>query len=510
MTSTPRSAAGAGSSARRPHVLLIMADQLGAQWLPCYGHPVVQAPHLDRLAAEAVVFDAASCPSPLCAPSRAAMLTGRLPSRTGAYDNGSELPAAIPTIAHHLRAAGYRTRLAGKMHFIGPDQHHGFEERLTPDIYPAGFDWSVRWYGEPTDNETTIFDYAPVRAAGVAETPTFQREYDDEVTLRAVQAIDRHARRGESAPLFLCASYTHPHDPFVTTPELWARYDGAEIDLPRVPRVARPGDDVLVDAMRALPGAGPIPDLGPDTVRTARRAYYAGVSYVDDQVGAIRTALERNRMLDDTVVVFASDHGEMLGERGLWFKSTWYEPAARVPLLVRAPGLAPGRRVQPVSLLDLLPTLAQLGACELTAEQARAFDGAPLPLRAGSEDPERVVPGEYCGEGVIAPAVTVRRGDWKWVRADGAAEALFDLASDPDELVDRSADAGAREELDGMRAAAAERWDLERLHADVVARQRDRELVQRALSAGRVRSWDHVATVAPPVPSFENPAIDEI
>ena len=122
-----------------------MADQLGAGWLPAYGHPTVQAPHLDRLATEGVVFDAAYCPSPLCAPSRAALMTGRLPSAVGVYDNGAELPASEPTVAHRLRAAGYDTTLVGKMHFVGPDQLHGFEHRLTADVYPAGLEWTPDW-----------------------------------------------------------------------------------------------------------------------------------------------------------------------------------------------------------------------------------------------------------------------------------------------------------------------------------------------------------------------------
>ena len=125
-----------------PNILLIMADQMAAPALPCYGHPVVQAPNISRLAREGVVFDSAYCNSPLCAPSRAVLVTGQLPSRTGAYDNAAEFPASVPTFGHYLRAMGYHTSLCGKMHFIGPDQLHGFEERLTTDIYPADFGWT--------------------------------------------------------------------------------------------------------------------------------------------------------------------------------------------------------------------------------------------------------------------------------------------------------------------------------------------------------------------------------
>ena len=130
---------------RDPNILMIMADQLTALALPAYGHKVVRAPHLDRLAAEGVLFERAYCNFPLCAPSRASLMSGKLASRIGVYDNAAEFPAAVPTLAHGLRVQGYRTCLAGKMHFVGPDQLHGFEERLTTDIYPADFGWTPNW-----------------------------------------------------------------------------------------------------------------------------------------------------------------------------------------------------------------------------------------------------------------------------------------------------------------------------------------------------------------------------
>ena len=158
----------------RPNILLVMADQLAAAHLPAYGNAVVQAPRLTALASEGVVFESAYCASPLCAPSRFALLTGRRPSSIGAYDNAAELPAGTPTIAHVLRAAGYETTLAGKMHFVGPDQLHGFEERLTTDVYPSGFDWTPDWTlpaGERLEwyHNTTSLLSATRRRGGAAD-----------------------------------------------------------------------------------------------------------------------------------------------------------------------------------------------------------------------------------------------------------------------------------------------------------------------------------------------------
>ncbi len=132
------------SAPRQPNILLIMADQLSAPFLSFHGGPAI-TPNIDRLAAEGANFTSAYSNSPLCAPARFAMMSGQLNSKIGAYDNASEFPASVPTFAHHLRAAGYQTSLVGKMHFVGPDQLHGYEERLTTDIYPADFGWTPNW-----------------------------------------------------------------------------------------------------------------------------------------------------------------------------------------------------------------------------------------------------------------------------------------------------------------------------------------------------------------------------
>ncbi len=198
---------------RQPNILLIMADQLTALALPCYGHPVVKAPHIARLAEDGVLFENAYCNSPLCAPSRYSMLAGRLPSRIGAYDNASELPASALTIAHGLRAQGYRTALCGKMHFVGPDQLHGFEERLTTDIYPVDFGWTPDWDRPEERIDWWYHNMQSVRQAGIAEA-TNQLDFDDEVAFQAIRFLQDHARADDPRPFFLTVSFTHPHDPY--------------------------------------------------------------------------------------------------------------------------------------------------------------------------------------------------------------------------------------------------------------------------------------------------------
>ncbi len=184
----------------RPNILLVMADQLAAAHLPAYGNTVVHAPRLAQLAREGVVFESAYCASPLCAPSRFSLLAGRRPSSIGAYDNAAELPAGTPTIAHVLRAAGYETTLAGKMHFVGPDQLHGFEERLTTDVYPSDFDWTPDWRLPAGERLEWYHNTTSLLSARVTEA-AMQTDYDDEVCFRAVQKIRDLVAERRRAPV---------------------------------------------------------------------------------------------------------------------------------------------------------------------------------------------------------------------------------------------------------------------------------------------------------------------
>lgn len=202
----------------KPNILFIMADQLAAQFLPFHGHPLVKTPNLSRLAREGVVFENAYSTSPLCAPARATVMNGLLPSRTGVYDNAAEFPSSIPTWAHYLRLLGYATCLSGKMHFVGPDQLHGLEERLTTDIYPADFGWTPDWRLRQERIDWWYHNMTSVLQPGIAEI-TNQLEFDDEVAFLAIRKIYDYARFTPDQPFCLMASFTHPHDPYAA-PEI--------------------------------------------------------------------------------------------------------------------------------------------------------------------------------------------------------------------------------------------------------------------------------------------------
>ena len=472
------------------NILLVMADQLGPRTLPAYGNRVVNAPNLAKLGQEGVVFDHAYCSSPLCAPSRASMITGSLPSRIGVYDNGAELPASAPTIAHRLREHGYRTCLAGKMHFLGPDQLHGFEERLTPDIYPAGLHWIPDWDASPADRLPWYHDMTSVFEAGVSEA-SLQLDFDEEVAFRSVRAIYDLARVRDGRPFLLVASFSHPHDPWEVPAEYWDRYKDVTIDGLRVPAIPDAKLDAHSRRIREMcAGTGiEVPD---EVILNARRAHYAAVSYVDDKVGQLLEALETVGLRDDTVVIFTADHGEMLGERGLWYKMSFFDDSAGIPLIVSAPGkFQPHHVGANVSLLDMVPTLAELGGAGLT-EGAGKLDGVSLvPLISGDGHARTdTVVGEYLAEGALAPVVMIRRDSLKFVCSPGDPDQLFDLAADPAELTNLAAEPQHAGEVIAFREEVARRWDLGGLRNEVVDSQRRRRLIARALSVGSPAAWD--------------------
>jgi choline-sulfatase len=475
-------------STRPPNLVLLMADQLAASFLPFHGHHVVRAPNLAALAAAGTVFESAYCASPLCAPSRFAMLAGRPPSAIGAYDNAAELPAATPTIVHALRAGGYDTALSGKMHFVGPDQLHGFEERLTTDVYPAGFDWTPDWRLGSAERLPWYHHPAGVLGAGVHEA-AMQTAYDDEVCFRAVERIRELAQAPARRPFLLVVSFTNPHDPWEVRARHWDAYADAEIDLPAVPLIPREQADAHSLRLRDMFQVDERP-LSEAEVLRARHGYYAAITYVDERVGEVLAALRDNGLDGDTVVAFTADHGEMGGERGLWFKMSFLEGSARVPLVVAGPGIVCGRVAEPVSQLDLAPTLADLAG--LPAGDGAPFEGRSLApeLRGEPGRPGPVV-GEYLAEGVTAPAVMIRRGRHKYIRCPGDPDLLYDVAADPHELRDLAADPAHAGECERFRAEADARWDLTALRARVLESQAHRRLVAAALASGAHTPWDH-------------------
>ncbi|TRO13606.1 choline-sulfatase [Ectopseudomonas mendocina] len=472
---------------KRPNILFIMADQMAAPILPLHdAASPVQMPHLMKLAEQAVVFDSAYCNSPLCAPSRFTLVSGRLPSKIGAYDNAADFPADVPTYAHYLRRLGYRTALSGKMHFCGPDQLHGYEERLTSDIYPADYGWAVNW-DEPDVRASWYHNMSSVLQAGPCVRSN-QLDFDEEVVFKARQYLYDHVRLTPEQPFCLTVSMTHPHDPYTIPREYWDRYEGVDIPMPRQ-HIEQAEQDPHSQRLLKVIDLWDKP-LPADKIRDARRAYFGACSYIDDNIGKLLKTLEECGLAEDTLIVFSGDHGDMLGERGLWYKMHWFEMAARVPLLVHAPKRFAAHRVsQSVSTLDLLPTLVELAGGQVDADLE--LEGHSLLPHLKGEGGHDEVLGEYMAEGTVSPLMMIRRGPWKFVYSEQDPLLLFNLDSDPQELHNLAESSEHKGILAGFLAEARERWDIPAVHAATLASQRRRRLVAEALSQGKLTSWDH-------------------
>jgi choline-sulfatase len=471
---------------KAPNVLIVMADQMAPAFLPIYGHALTRAPNMQALAKSGVVFDSAYCNSPLCSPSRASFMSGSLPSRTHAYDNAAEFAASVPTFAHCLRKRGYKTILSGKMHFCGPDQLHGFEERLTTDIYPADFGWTPDW-DRPEHRPSWYHNMSSVRQAGVCMR-TNQLDFDDEAAFMAERAIFDIARSRDRQPFLLVASFSHPHDPFAVPQKYWDLYREQDIDMP-APAIAPEALDPHSRRLRHVCAmdAEPVTDA---QTRDSRRAYYGAISYIDDLLGRLMAALRSSGLAEDTIVVLTSDHGEMLGERGLWYKMSFFEGASRVPLVIASPGRFAARRIAAsVSLVDLMPTLIDISGGNAQSLGV-ALDGRSLAAHLGGGAGHDEAIGEYLAEGVIAPMVMIRRDAFKFIHSPADPDLLFDLSRDPGERDNLAGRVEHTSLVAALRAEVAKRWDLATLDAEVRESQRQRRLVDAALNKGEGRAWD--------------------
>ena len=482
------------SNPAKQHILIVMADQLTALALGCYGNPVVKSPNIDRLAEQGVMFESAYSSSPLCTPARYAFMTGQNISQCGGYDNAAYMPATMPTFAHYLRLMGYKTCLSGKMHFVGPDQLHGFEDRVTTDVYPADFGWVPDWSNPDERIDLWYHNMSSVKQAGIAAI-TNQLAYDDEVGAQATRAIFDHARAEDERPLCLVTSFIHPHDPYATRQKYWDLYDGVDIPLPAVRRPPADQQDAHNKRLEQVIALDAV-SVSDEEIINARRAYYGNVSYIDDWLGRLQATLQECDMAANTTIIFTSDHGDMLGEYGLWYKMSFREWSCRIPMIVHNPNRFDARRVpQPVAQVDVLPTLVDIAHDASGISKPATIDPLSgrslLPLCDGdsSQDPDSCV-SEYLAEGTGAPMLMIRRGRYKYISCLTDPDQLFDLQVDPNEHENLAA-GEVTDMLVEFRREAAEYWDADTLQQTVISSQKRRRQVHAALRIGRYQSWDY-------------------
>lgn len=464
-----------------PNIVLIMSDQHNPHNLGCYGDPLVRTPHLDGLAERGVLFEHTYCASPLCVPSRMTFLTGRHCCDIGVWTNSCALPSQIPTFAHALGAAGYETVLGGRMHFVGPDQRHGFERRIIGDVlspFPGGPAPDLGPIPMSTTGQTRV----AVEISGPGRTA--YQAYDVAVTdacCRFLTGRDAAADR----PFCLVVGYVLPHCPFICPRDLYEEYLD-QVDIPSVPEGYL---DDLHPVLRAWRRRRGVDELDESAVRRARAAYFGLVTCMDQQIGRLLQTLADSPWADDTAVVYASDHGEMAGELGMWWKSSFYEGSASVPMIWSWPGeFAEGARTGAVtSLLDIAPTLTQLaGADPLPGARGTSLCGF-LEGGAPADWPD-VAFAESCNGGEEPAARMVRRGRWKLNHFHGGdAPQLFDLEADPAEIWDRGRDPACAAVRGELATLAQDGWDGAAVAPALADRARDQQYLRQW---GRTASFD--------------------
>ncbi len=441
------------SAQPRMNVLFISVDDLNNA-LGAYGHPVVQSPHIDRLAATGVRFDRAYNQFPLCSPSRTSLMTGLRPDSTRVYDLHKHFRDDLPevvTLPQLFRNHGYRVARVGKIY------HFGVPGQIGTNGLDDSLSWEQRFnpIGRDKVAEETITNVTPKRGLGSAlswrEDPgPDEDQTDGKVATEAIRLLEQY----RNEPFFLAVGFYRPHTPYVAPKKYFDLYPLEKISVPGDPTADLA--DVPEAAQWTKPANWGLPEL---ERRQAVRAYFAAVSFMDAQVGRVLDALERLGLADNTLVVLWSDHGYLLGEHGQWMKMSLFEQSARVPLLIRAPGLlppaegGPGASPRVVELLDLYPTIAEwagLGAPPHVAGRSL------LPLLRDPEAPWPHPAYTQVTRGSGANAFmgrTVRDERWRYTEWDEgrAGIELYDHQADPQELTNLASDPRYAETAARMR-----------------------------------------------------------
>lgn len=461
----------------QPNILLIMSDEHAAAYSGTYGHPLVQTPSMDRLAAAGVTFDNTYCNSPLCLPSRMSFMTGRYIHRIGSWDNASPLPSDTVTWAHMLRAVGYDAVLCGKQHFCGRDQLHGFGAQLARDLHAEQWMQNGAPRGTPDWRQGT--PVAPQPWGGLEQAgpgTTEEIEVDDLVEERALGYLREPERRRR--PWALNVSFIAPHFPLVAPPRFYDLYPPEEVDLPGIPPGHLEKQHPVYQRMRGMFG---LVDYSEKLVRRGRAGYYGLITYLDEKIGRLLDVLEETGQADNTLVVYCSDHGDMNGEHGMWRKSNFYDASSRVPLQIAWKGVLPAgtRREEVVSLVDLIATVVE--AAGATTDDASLDGDSLLGLMKGTKTEwKNEAFSEYLAHGVARPMAMLRRGRYKLNYSLGDPPELYDMEADPNEFFDLALDPTYQEVARELQERLLARWNPEQLEQQVLRSQRERLLIERA------------------------------
>ena len=453
------------------NLLIIMSDEHNPKIMGAAGHPIAQTPNLDALAARGTSFTSAYTTCPVCVPARAAFATGKYVHQVGFWDNADAYDGSVPSWHHRLRSHGHRVVSIGKLHFRGhPGDDNGFSEEIIPmniiegkgdlmglvrkDLPERGLSWKI------------------AKLAGPGETP--YTAYDREIATRAEIWLREEAPRHRDKPWVLFVSFVCPHFPLVAPSEFYYRYPLERMPLPKQ---YAPGERPQHPYLRDYAGSFAYDRyFDEEKLRKATAAYYGLCSFLDDNVGKVLRVLDDTGLRENTRVLYTSDHGDNLGARGLWGKSTMYEEVAGVPLVIEGPGIPRAKIDTPASHVDTYPFILQCAGLD-EPERDEGYPGHSLLELARGRRPERNVLCEYHGMGSTTGAFMIRHGAYKYVHYVAYRPQLFDLAADPEELNDLAAEpryAGLIEECRARLHAICDPAEV-----DARAKKRQAELLEQ-------------------------------
>jgi len=427
------------------NVVVIMSDEHDPRMMGCSGHPFVQTPNLDALASRGVRFANAYTPSPICVPARAAFATGRRVHQVGLWDNAMPYTGEQRGWGHVLQDRGIRVESIGKLHYRSEEDPAGFDAEHLPMhvVGGHGMVWaSIR------DPFRPRVDGPRMVGERIGPGESSYTQYDRAVTQRAVQWLREAAQRRE-AGFVLYVGLVAPHFPFVVPDAFYNLYPPDRLPQPKLhPDTGYRQHPWVKEYCDFMGSERQFADAA-ERMR-AFAAYYGLCTWLDHNVGQILAALEETGLGDTTHVVYTSDHGDNLGARGVWGKSTLYEESVKVPMLLAGPEVDPGVCHTPVDLLDLFPTILQGAGIDPRAEVGDRPGRSLFALARSAPEPDRVVFSEYHAAGSNAGGFMLRKGRWKYHYYVGFPPELFDLEADPEELADLAGDpayAGVREAM---------------------------------------------------------------
>jgi len=438
------------------NVLIIMGDEHQRRALGSAGHPIVQTPHLDALAASGTRFTNCWTPSPICVPARASFATGRWVHEAGAWDSVQAWTGNPRGWTHTMAEHGHDVASFGKLHYRSATDDDGFTERHLPMFIHGGLGWMQ---GLPR-KDPIPYDESSELAADVGVGETTYTRYDRRVAERACEWL-RDSERS-TTPWTAFVSFVAPHYPLSAPDEFAAMYPLEDVPPPEIAAIDH--QHPAVAAMQQFFNYGDA--FTPELIQQARAAYFALCSFVDHNVGQVLQALDDSGQRNHTRIIYTSDHGDMVGNRGLWCKSYMFEDSVAVPMIINGPGVAAGQTVDAnVNLVDIASTVTE------TVGVTDDGPGESLWHRAAHPESDRVGFSEYHDGGSITGSFAVRQGEWKYVHHEDYAPELFNLAEDPDELVDLAGSAKVASEQQGCAQALSELVDTSAANAAAFASQ---------------------------------------